>query len=57
MRILIIEDELRLNNIIKTGLTEAGFAVDQAFDGEEGKYLAESEPYDLIILDIIFAKN
>ncbi|MEK7513569.1 MAG: response regulator transcription factor [Patescibacteria group bacterium] len=56
MRILIIEDELRLNNIIKTGLTEAGFAVDQAFDGEEGKYLAESEPYDLIILDIMLPK-
>lgn len=56
MRILIIEDELRLNNIIKKGLTEAGFAVDQAFDGEEGQYLAESEPYDLIILDIMLPK-
>ena len=56
MRILIIEDERRLNNIIKKGLIEAGFAVDQVFDGEEGQYLAESESYDLIILDIMLPK-
>jgi len=56
MRILIIEDEVNLSNAIKTGLTEAGFAVDQAFDGEEGMFLAESEPYDTIILDIMLPK-
>ncbi len=56
MRILIVEDERRLANIIKKGLTEEGFAVDLAFDGEEGKYLAESEEYDLIILDITLPK-
>jgi len=56
MRILIIEDEHRLSNIIKKGLTENGFAVDQAFDGEEGQYLAESEQYDLIVLDIMLPK-
>ncbi|EKE06303.1 MAG: Response regulator receiver protein [uncultured bacterium] len=56
MRILIIEDEKRLSNIIKKGFTEDGFAVDQAFDGEEGQYLAESEQYDLIILDLMLPK-
>ncbi len=56
MRILIIEDEHRLSNIIKKGLTDDGFAVDQAFDGEEGLYLAETEQYDLIVLDIMLPK-
>src|SRR3989344_1646333 len=56
MRILIIEDEHRLSNVVKKGLVEEGFAVDQAFDGEEGLYLAESESYDLIILDLMLPK-
>lgn len=56
MRILIIEDERRLAGVVKKGLVEDGFAVDAAFDGEEGKYLAESEEYDLIILDISLPK-
>ncbi len=53
MRILLVEDERRLSNVIKKGLEEDGFAVDTAFDGEEGQYLAESESYDLIILDVM----
>ncbi|MEK7592091.1 MAG: response regulator transcription factor [Patescibacteria group bacterium] len=57
MRILIVEDERRLSNIIKKGFVEDGFAVDQAFDGEEGLYLAESEQYDLIVLDIMLPKK
>ncbi len=56
MRVLIVEDEIRLNNIIKKGFVEDGFAVDQAFDGEEGLYLAESEQYDLIVLDLMLPK-
>ncbi len=56
MRILLIEDEKRLAKVIKKGLSEQGFAVDQAFEGEEGFYLAESESYDLIILDIALPK-
>lgn len=56
MRILIIEDERRLANVVKKGLTEEGFAVDAAFDGEEGLYLASSEEYDLVILDISLPK-
>lgn len=51
-----MEDERRLANVVKKGLTEERFAVDIAYDGEEGKYLAESEDYDLIILDITLPK-
>lgn len=56
MRILVIEDEERLNNVIKKGLVEDGFAVDQAFDGEDGQFLAETEQYDLIVLDLMLPK-
>lgn len=53
---MIVEDERRLSNVIKKGFVEDGFAVDQAFDGEEGQYLAEGEQYDLIVLDIMLPK-
>lgn len=56
MRILIVEDEQRLSNTVKRGLIEDGFAVDQAYDTEDGKYLAESEDYDLIVLDVMLPK-
>lgn len=56
MRILVVEDDRRISGVIKKGLTEDGFAVDAAFDGEEGHYLAESESYDLIILDIMLPR-
>lgn len=56
MRILVVEDERRLSNVIKKGFVEDGFAVDQAYDGEEGQYLAEGEQYDLIVLDIMLPK-
>lgn len=56
MRILIVEDEKDLAENIKKGLIEGGFAVDIALDGEEGKYLIENEPYDLIILDLMLPK-
>jgi heavy metal response regulator len=53
MRILAIDDDRRLCNVVKRGLVEEGYAVDLAYDGEEGEYLAEVNPYDLIILDIM----
>ena len=56
MRILLIEDERRLSTVIKKGLTEDGFAVDITGDGEEGQYLAETENYDLVILDLMLPK-
>ncbi len=52
MRILVVEDDANLNRQIKDALTEAGYAVDVAFDGEEGHFLGETEPYDAVVLDI-----
>jgi len=53
MRILLVEDNRRLNNSLNASLTEEGYAVDSAFSGPEGQELAENTPYDLIILDIM----
>ena len=52
MRLLVIEDDPDLNRQLATALTDAGYVVDRAYDGEEGHYLGESEPYDAVILDI-----
>ncbi|MEZ2129016.1 MULTISPECIES: response regulator transcription factor [unclassified Sinorhizobium] len=52
MRILVVEDDLNLNRQLSETLKEAGYVVDQAFDGEEGHFLGDTEPYDAIILDI-----
>jgi two-component system OmpR family response regulator len=52
LRLLVIEDDPDLNRQLTTALTDAGYVVDRAFDGEEGHYLGESEPYDAVILDI-----
>src|SRR4030066_709838 len=53
MRILVFDDDRRLCAVIKRGLLEEAYAVDLAYDGEDGEYLAEVNPYDLIILDIM----
>jgi DNA-binding response OmpR family regulator len=53
MRILIVEDEKSLADIIKKGLEEEDYAVDVAYNGEDGLFMAENEPSDLIILDIM----
>ena len=53
MRILIVDDDRRLCAVIKRGFLEEAYAVDLAYDGEEGEYLAEVNPYNLIILDIM----
>ncbi|MEO0329212.1 MAG: response regulator transcription factor [Pseudomonadota bacterium] len=52
MRILIVEDDRDLNRQLLESCQDAGYAVDQAFDGEEGQFLGETEPYDAVILDI-----
>ncbi len=52
MRLLVIEDDVDLNRQLKTSLEEAGYVVDCSFDGEDGHFLGESEPYDAIVLDI-----
>ncbi len=57
MRILVVEDSRRLAAIIKRGLMEEGYAVDNAYDGEEAQYMAETAAFDLIILDIMLPKK
>lgn len=56
MRILVIEDEKKITNFISRGLKEEGYSVDAAYDGEEGHFLASSEKYDLIVLDVMLPK-
>jgi two-component system response regulator PhoP len=54
LRTLIIEDERRLAENIARGMHEgAGYAVDCAYDGRDGLYMAESNPYDLLIVDLM----
>ena len=52
MRLLVVEDDRDINRQVVSALEEAGYVADKAFDGEEGAYLGESEPYDAIILDM-----
>jgi len=52
MRILIVEDDKDLNRQLEASLLDAGYVVDKAFDGEEGHFLGDTEPYDAVILDI-----
>ena len=52
MRILVVEDDTNLNRQLKEALTEGGYVVDVAFDGEEGHFLGDTEPYDVVVLDI-----
>ena len=57
MRVLIVEDETRLAENVARSLREsAGYAVDIAADGQEGLFFAESNQYDLIILDLMLPK-
>src|SRR5688572_19635304 len=51
MRILVVEDELKIARAIKKGLEQETFAVDVCMDGDEGLRFALDEPYDVIILD------
>lgn len=56
MRILVVEDEVRLAQALQRGLRAEGFAVDLAYDGEEGLFLAREGGYDAVILDIMLPK-
>ena len=57
MRLLVVEDDPDLNRQLATALGEAGYAVDTAFDGEEGHFLGDTEPYDAVVLDIGLPKK
>ncbi len=52
MRLLVVEDDKDLNRQIVSALEGAGYVADCAFDGEEGWFLGDTEPYDAVILDI-----
>src|SRR3954447_22963495 len=53
MRILVVEDERRLAASLRTGLEAEGFAVDTAYDGQDGLWYAREHDYDAILLDIM----
>ncbi len=57
MRLLVVEDDKDLNRQLTTALEQAGYAVDKAFDGEEGHFLGDTEPYDAVVLDIGLPKK
>ena len=56
MKVLLIEDDVKLLQNIKMGLKQQGFRVDTAKDGEEGLYLAQNNKYDVLIVDWMLPK-
>jgi two-component system OmpR family response regulator len=52
VRVLVVEDYPDLSRQLITALTDAGYAVDSATDGEEGYHLGDTEPYDVVVLDV-----
>jgi len=56
MRLLLVEDDMKIASFIRDGLKQEGFAVDHAANGEDGLHLGLTEPYDLAIVDIMLPK-
>ena len=52
MRVLVVEDDPDLNRQLNSALGDAGYAVDTATDGETGYFLGDTEPYDVVLLDL-----
>ena len=52
MRLLVVENNQELNRQLRTALRGQNYVVDTAFDGEEGHFLGDTEPYDLVVLDL-----
>ncbi|MBE7424183.1 MAG: heavy metal response regulator transcription factor [Zoogloeaceae bacterium] len=53
MKILIVEDEPKIGDYLKQGLSEAGFVADLVRDGVDGRHLALTDDYDLVVLDVM----
>jgi heavy metal response regulator len=53
MRILVVEDDEKIASFVRKGLEQSGFAVDQTGNGEDGLFLAQTEPYDAAIIDVM----
>jgi two-component system, OmpR family, response regulator len=56
MRILLVEDDVKIASFIMKGLKAASYAVDHAGDGEDGLHLALTEPYDAAVIDLMLPK-
>ena len=56
MRILLVEDDVKIASFVEKGLQAAGYAVDHAPDGEAGLHLALTEPYDVAVVDVMLPK-
>ena len=57
MRVLLVEDDIKIASFIIKGLKAAGYAVDHATEGEEGLRLALSEPYDAAVIDVMLPRK
>lgn len=53
MRVLVVEDSEKLREAVETALRRSAYVVDSTGDGEEGLWLIETNPYDVVILDIM----
>ena len=53
MKVLIVEDEQKTGDYLKQGLSEAGFVADLVRDGVDGRHLALTDDYDLVVLDVM----
>ena len=53
MRVLVVEDEIKMASLIRRGLREAGLAADVAIKGEDALWMAQGSPYDAIVLDVM----
>jgi len=56
MRLLLVEDDLKIASFILKGMKAEGYAVDHASDGQEGLHMAVTEPYDAAIVDVMLPK-
>lgn len=56
MRLLLVEDDLKIAQFVSQGLREAGFAVDHVPNGEDGLHMAVNEPYDVAVMDIMLPR-
>jgi len=56
VRVLVVEDEVKMARALRRGLEQEGYAVDTAVDGEEGLFLGGENPYDAIVLDVLLPK-
>ena len=56
VRVLLVEDEQRLADLVKGGLAGEGFAVDVAYDGRDGLWMASENTYDVIVLDVMLPR-